>query len=64
MEAILESGGFTKFAKQNDTAILRKEGTKDVSIRVKAKDLIKDGDLKQNVRLMPGDYVIVEEGIF
>ncbi len=64
MEAILESGGFTKFAKQNDTAILRKEGTKDVSIPIKAKDLIKDGDLKQNVRLMPGDYVIVEEGIF
>jgi polysaccharide export outer membrane protein len=64
MEAILESGGFTKFAKQNDTAILRKEGTKDVSIPIKAKDLIKDGDLKQNVRLKPGDYVIVEEGMF
>lgn len=64
MEAILESGGFTKFARQNDTAILRKEGEKDLSIPIKAKDLIKDGDLSQNVRLKPGDYVIAEEGIF
>jgi polysaccharide export outer membrane protein len=64
MEALLEAGGFTKFAKQNDTAILRKEGGKDVSITVKAKDLIKDGDLSQNVKLKPGDYVIVKESMF
>lgn len=64
MDAILEAGGFTKFAKQNDTTILRKDGDKEVSITVKAKDLINDGDLGQNVKLKPGDYVIVKEGIF
>jgi len=64
MEAILEAGGFTKFAKQNDTAILRKERGKDISISVKAKDLLKDGDLTQNVKLKPGDYVIVKESMF
>lgn len=64
MEAILEAGGFSKFAKQNDTVILRKEGGKESSIPVKAKDLIKDGDLSQNVKLKHGDYVIVKEGIF
>jgi polysaccharide export outer membrane protein len=64
MEAILECGGFTKFAKQNDTLILRRDGDKDTSIEVKAKDLIKDGDLKQNVKLKPGDYVIVKESMF
>jgi polysaccharide export outer membrane protein len=64
MEALLEAGGFTKFAKQNDTTILRKEGGKDVSLTVKAKDLIKDRDLSQNVRLKPGDYVIVKESMF
>ena len=64
MEAILESGGFTKFAKQNDTTILRREGEKESSIEVRAKDLVKDGDLKQNVKLKPGDYVIVKEGMF
>ncbi|WP_298435923.1 XrtA/PEP-CTERM system exopolysaccharide export protein [Geobacter sp.] len=64
MEAILESGGFTKFAKQNDTLILRKDEGKEVSIEVRAKDLVKDGELGQNVKLKPGDYVIVSEGIF
>jgi polysaccharide export outer membrane protein len=64
MEAILESGGFTKFARQNDTVIFRKENGKDNPIDVKAKDLVKDGDLSQNVKLKPGDYVIVKEGMF
>jgi polysaccharide export outer membrane protein len=64
MEAILESGGFTRFARQNDTVILRRESDKDVSIEVRAKDLVKDGELSQNVKLKPGDYVIVKEGMF
>lgn len=64
MEAILEAGGFTKFASQNDTIIRRKEKGGETSIPVRAKDLIKDGDLGQNIRLKPGDYVIVKEGLF
>ena len=64
IEAILECGGFTKFAKQNNTLILRKEADKETTIEVKAKDLVSDGDLKQNVKLKPGDYIIVNEGMF
>lgn len=64
MEAVLEAGGFTKFAKQNDTTILRKDGDKEVMIPVKAKDLWNDGDLSQNIKLKPSDYVIVKEGLF
>lgn len=64
LEAILEAGGFTKFASQNNTAIMRKEGGKELSLPVMAKDLMKDGDLGQNRTLKPGDYVIVKEGIF
>jgi polysaccharide export outer membrane protein len=65
MEAILEAGGFTKFASQNDTLIYRKgDDQKEVTIPVKIKRLINDGDLNQNVKLKPGDYVVVKEGIF
>ena len=64
IEAILECGGFTKFAKQNNTLVLRKEADRETTIEVKAKDLINDGDLKQNVKLKPGDYIIVNEGMF
>ncbi len=64
MEAILESGGFTKFASQNDTQIRRKSSGADVSIPVKVKEIIKDGNMEQNVKLKPGDYVIVKESMF
>lgn len=64
MEAILDAGGFTKFASPNDTVIYRKENNRDVSLNVKMKRLMYDGDLTQNVLLKPGDYVIVKEGIF
>lgn len=64
MQAVLEAGGFTKFAKENDTTIVRKEGDKDVIITVKAKDLLSDLDLSQNLKLKPSDYVIVREGMF
>lgn len=64
MEAILEAGGFNKFASMNDTIIRRKEGDKELAIPVRAKELIKNGDLSQNVKLKPGDYIIVKESIF
>jgi polysaccharide export outer membrane protein len=64
MEAILECGGFTRFAKQNSTVIYRKEGGKDIAIDVRAKDLMNDADLSQNIKLKPGDYVVVKEGMF
>jgi len=64
MEAILESGGFTKFASQNDTQIRRKEDDKEISLPVKAKEIIQSGTMTQNVKLKPGDYIIVKESIF
>lgn len=64
MEAVLEAGGFTKFAKQNDTTIMRRNNGKELIIPVKAKDLMRDGDLSQNVRLQASDYIIVREGMF
>lgn len=64
MEAILEAGGFTKYASQNDTIIYRKDGAREVKISVKMKKLMNEGDLTQNSRLQPGDYIVVREGIF
>ncbi len=64
LEAILEAGGFNKFAKENDTIIYRKINGKEKAIPVRLKDLMKDGDLTQNIKLKPGDYIVVKEGIF
>ena len=66
VEALLEAGGFTKFAQQNSTVIYRKSDKKDndIAIPVRVKDLMNDGDLRQNTRLLPGDYVVVRESLF
>jgi len=64
MEAILEAGGFTKFASPNDTKVVRKENGKETTLLIKAKRLLRDADMTQNVKLKPGDYVIVEESLF
>jgi polysaccharide export outer membrane protein len=64
MDAILEAGGFTRFASQNDTEIKRKSENKEESIQVKAKDITKSGDMSQNIKLKSGDYIIVKESMF
>ena len=64
LDAILESGGFTKFAKESDVLILRNKNGKEERIKINIDDLVRDGDLAQNVELARGDYVIVQEGIF
>jgi len=67
LDAILEAGGFTKFAKESDVLVLRntsKDAKQMQTINVKVKDFMKDGDVSQNITLMPGDLVIVKESIF
>ncbi|MBJ6801413.1 polysaccharide biosynthesis/export family protein [Geomonas propionica] len=64
MEAILEAGGFSKFADQNDVVVRRKDGDKAQALEVKAKKLFKEGDLSQNIELKAGDYVLVKEAFF
>ena len=65
LEAILEAGGFSKFASPDKTRIVRHQADgKEQIIAIKGKRLVRDGDLKQNVVLLGGDLVIVEEGFF
>jgi polysaccharide export outer membrane protein len=64
MEAILSAGGFTKVAKKNGTVIYRKVGGNEISIPVKIKKFLKGGKFDQNVKLLPGDYIVVKERFF
>ena len=61
LDAILDAEGFNQYASKNDVFILRHNGEK---IKVKVKDLLSGENLKQNVSLDPGDYVVVGEGLF
>jgi polysaccharide export outer membrane protein len=64
LDVILESGGFTKFAKANAVLILRKDGEGRERIRLNMDDLMKDGIVSENIPVQRGDYVLVREGIF
>jgi len=63
-DAILECGGFTKYAKQSAVLILRKVDGQEQRIKVNVANLVDKGDLSQNIELQRGDYVMVQEGIF
>ena len=64
LDAILNAGGFTEFARQNDVLVVRKTGKETKNIEARMKDVIKDGDISKDVPLMPGDLVIVKTGMF
>jgi len=64
VDAILNSGGFTEFAKQNDVTIVRKEGDSVKNIEARLKDVIKNGDTSKDVLLKPGDLIIIKAGLF
>ena len=64
LDAILNAGGFTEFARQNDVLVVRKTGKETKNIVARMKDVIKDGDISKDVLLMPGDLVIVKTGMF
>ncbi|TVQ98205.1 MAG: sugar ABC transporter substrate-binding protein [Desulfovibrionales bacterium] len=63
LEAVLEAGGFTPFARENRTVVIRKQDDEEITIPVRGKDLLQ-GDASQNITLQPGDYVIIREGLF
>ncbi|WP_459938094.1 XrtA/PEP-CTERM system exopolysaccharide export protein [Desulfonatronum parangueonense] len=63
LEAVLLAGGFSAYARENSTMIVRKQGDEEINIPVRARDLLR-GDMSQNIELLPGDYIIIREGFF
>ena len=64
VDAILNAGGFTEFAKENDVIIVRKEANSVKHIEARVKDVIKNGETDKDVLLKPGDLIIIKTGIF
>jgi polysaccharide export outer membrane protein len=60
LDALATAGGFMDFAKQKGVYILRRSpGGSQTRLNFNYKDVIKGKHLEQNVRLEPGDTVIV-----
>ena len=64
LDVIISVGGLTEFAAGNKATIVRKVGGQTKQFRVRLDDLIRDGDISANTRMMPGDVLIIPETWF
>jgi polysaccharide export outer membrane protein len=64
LDAILEVGGLGTYAAGNRARIMRMQNGKQIEIKVKVQSLVNKGDLSQNLRLQPGDVLVIPETRF
>lgn len=65
LDVMIATKGLTKYAAGNRAIIIRRDATgKEQEIHVHLDDLIHDGDLSQNVRMQPGDTLIIPQTWF
>jgi len=64
LDVMIAVGGLTEFASGNDASIVRYVDNKEHQFRVRLQDLIKDGDISANVKMQPGDILIIPESWF
>ena len=64
LDLLISVGGLSEFAAGNRAKLVRKVDGEEQTIRVRLDDLINKGDLEQNVRIRPGDVLIIPESFF
>ena len=64
LDVMIEVGGVTEFAGGNKATIVRNGENGQSQVNVRIDDLIKDGDISANIRMQPGDIVIIPESLF
>lgn len=65
LDVMIATKGLTKYAAGNRAVIIRRDaGGKQQTIHVHLGDLLKDGDINQNVAMQPGDTLIIPQSWF
>jgi polysaccharide export outer membrane protein len=66
LDAMIAVGGLSEFAAGNRARLVRfdKSSGQQKEFAVKLGDLLKKGDSRANVLLMPGDVIIIPESMF
>jgi len=59
LQAIAEAGGFLEHAKKANVVIVRNEGGREQRFKFNYKDVVQGKNLAQNIKLLPGDTVLV-----
>ena len=64
LDVIIQVGGLAEFAAGNRAKIIRKLGDTEVEIKVRLDDLLNDGKISENIRMRPGDVLIIPQSFF
>jgi len=64
LDAILEAGSVDLYADANNTKLHRRTRKGTVAYDIRLKDIMKEGDMRTNITLMPGDIITVPESSF
>jgi polysaccharide export outer membrane protein len=66
LDVMIAAGGLTRYAAGNSAEIIRREvvgGPAEV-IPVRLSDLLRDGDISQDLPMRPGDTLVIPQGWF
>lgn len=64
LDIMISVGGLTDFADGNRAILSRVIDSSPKQYRLRIDDLLRDGDLSANVRIMPGDTIVIPEAWF
>ncbi|MEZ0241814.1 MAG: XrtA/PEP-CTERM system exopolysaccharide export protein, partial [Sphingomonas sp.] len=66
LDAMISVNGLSEFASGNRARLIRvdKRSGRQVEYRLRLGDLLKNGDVSANVKLEPGDVIIIPESMF
>ncbi|WP_138381339.1 XrtA/PEP-CTERM system exopolysaccharide export protein [Luteithermobacter gelatinilyticus] len=64
LDLMIEVGGTTEFAAGNRAVLARVENGVQREYSLRIDDLLKDGDVSANVKINPGDVIIIPESFF
>ena len=64
LDVMVSVGGITDFAAGNRATLTRVVNSKQKTYSIRLDDLLRDGDLTANVKVLPGDVIVVPEAWF
>jgi len=64
LDLMIAVGGLTEFANGNNAKLVRVINGQQTTFELNIEDLIKDGDITENIDMLPGDIIIIPEAWF
>jgi polysaccharide export outer membrane protein len=64
LDLMIAVGGLTEFASGNNAKLVRMVGGAQKTFEIRIDDLIKNGEIENNIDMLPGDIIIIPEAWF